>query len=677
SGSLELSGVRTNNLRNLEVSLEHGKMVVVTGPSGCGKSSLVFDTIFSEGKRQFLDSLSIQARQSLQYLPRAEVDAVVGLQPVVCVEQHKTRPNSRSTVGTVTEIYDHLRLLMSRVGTVHCSECHAVIHQTASDEIETSLLSLPEKTKLMLLAPLKSDESLASKLAEIRKTGFIRARVGQQVADLEAFDVNAYPSSEPVDAVIDRVVVKAGIEDRLSESISHALKTGGGSMVVLVLVPGAKDWEERPFSTLYGCVQCGTSYEEIETRTFSFNSPFGICPECTGLGVVEAFSFEMVFSRREVSLRALEVLSQLEDHARQIRLDELKSLMVTCGLGQDDPLSITDGISLRLLFEGNADQIGLKQVLEKIYVTTTQAEPLGFLEGFRQEEICQCCRGSRLCEAANQVYFSGKNLGEIVELSIDNAREFFRKAPEDLAPEYQEIALPILKEIVNRLEFLISVGAGYLTLGRRADSLSGGEFQRVRLATGIGNRLTDVCYILDEPTSGLHPADNQKLLETLQELKQLGNTIIVVEHEPEVMRLADQVIDLGPGAGNQGGEIVYQGSFESLVDSGDSITGRSLAPFRKTLVSRPEYPGTASWIAVTGATLNNLKGDEFRFPADRLVCVSGVSGSGKSSMVHGVLVPALQKQLGLNRVPGPFESITPAGYFSKVVEVDHQPIGRT
>ncbi|MEE2640522.1 MAG: excinuclease ABC subunit UvrA [Planctomycetota bacterium] len=676
-GSLELRGVRTNNLKNIGVSIEHGQIVVVTGPSGCGKSSLAFDTIFAEGKRQFLDSLSIQARQSLQYLPRPNVERITGLQPVVCIDQHKTRPNSRSTVATVTEIYDHLRLLMTRVGTVLCSGCQSSIRQSSTDEIESALLGLPEKTKLVILAPLKTGESVEMKLVEIRKAGFVRARIANEVADLDAFQLKSYAPAEPVDAVIDRVIVKPGIEDRLAESISCALKIGAGSMSVLVLQPGSADWQERGFSTLYCCGECGNSYDEIETRTFSFNSPFGVCPACEGVGAINQFSYELVFSKENVALSELGILSLLDSQEKQSRLDELQSLMSTCGLGPNDPISVTDEASAQLFFLGETGRPGFQQVMEKVFVTTTDPERLDWLAEFRQDQTCPLCQGSRLCEAANHVFLHGRNIGQIVNQSIEEAKLFFREVARNLDAESREIALPIIEEITNRLNFLVNAGAGYLPLARRADSLSGGEFQRVRLATGIGNRLTDVCYILDEPTSGLHPADNQKLAEAIQELKELGNTIMIVEHEPDMMRIADQIIDMGPGAGRQGGEIVYQGAFGEMGESSRSITGQSMSQAARTFSSASTTADSQPWISISGATLNNLQGDEFKFPSGAFVCVSGVSGSGKSSMVHGTLVPAIQKSLGLNRVAGPHQTLVHPDCFSRVVEIDQQPIGRS
>ena len=673
--AIEFCGIRTNNLKNISLRIPQGDIVVLTGPSGCGKSSFAFDTLFAEGKRQFLDSLSIQARQSLRYMARPAVESVTGLQPVVCIDQQRSRPNPRSTVGTVSEILDHLRLLMSRVGIVCCANCQTPIEQSSSDEIEASILGLVERTKVVLLAPLPGTGTLESRLAEIRKGGFLRARVGGELSDLDSFDLSAFDGTETVDAVIDRLIVKPGMEDRLSESVSQALKTGQGKISILVLKPDSQQWQEIPYSTLYCCPACGQSYEEVEPRTFSFNSPFGACPACEGVGSLDRFLFEAVFAQENRSLADLEILNLLPEDNRSRRLTELEPLMEACKIQLQTPL---DESTAQLVFEGTGDRIGLEKVLEKEFATATQAKLLKELENFRGPRQCEKCQGSRLCRAANHVFLGGKNINQIVNLSILDCLEFFDSLPSDLSAENRKIASPVIGEIRNRLQFLVEVGAGYLTLARRADTLSGGEFQRVRLATGIGNRLTDVCYVLDEPSSGLHPHDNQKLIAAIKKLNQLGNTVVIVEHDPDVMQIADHIIDLGPGAGSAGGQIVYQGPYSGLLECGESTTGKTILKRKQTIESRQrKLPPQEDWIHLSGATLHNLRGDLFSFPKNRLVAVTGVSGSGKSSLVNGTLVPAIRRMLGWNRPGGPFLALENADSIDRVIEIDQQPIGRS
>lgn len=676
--AIELRGVRTHNLKNIDVSFGHHEIVVLTGPSGCGKSSLAFDTLFAEGKRQFLDSLSLQARQALQYLPRPDIDFVRGLQPVVCINQNKTKPNARSTVATVTEIYDFLRLLLSRIGVVRCAGCHQQIDQKSSDEIEAFVLDLPERTKVVLLAPIRSESSLDQKILEIRKAGFVRVRIGTEVRDLDSIKCDELPQATQVDAVVDRLIVKPGIEDRLSESVSHALKIGGGTLSVLIYSTAAQDWEEKKFSTQYACLDCKIEYDEIEPRTFSFNSPFGACPACEGIGHVERFIFEKVFASSTAPIQALEVVQLIDEKSRLQRFDELNSLLALCGLSPSKPIAAVDHETAALFFEGDSERLGFRHILEKEFSMATDSQrQAGFAE-FRDLASCLECSGSRLCSAANNVFLADNNMGDIIDRSIVDASKYFDTLLQSLAPDQKTIAEPIVAEVQNRLTFLKEVGLGYLTLSRRADTLSGGEFQRVRLATGLGNRLTDVCYILDEPTTGLHPHDHQSLIRTIRGINDLGNSVVIVEHEPEIMKIADRIVDLGPGAGAAGGNVIAEGTYDEIVNLENSVTGQSIAETRTFANSKPVTDVVGEdWISVEGATLHNLKGDRFSFPLNRFTVVSGVSGSGKSSMVLGTLVPALQKELGLNRTPGPHQSIQNAAAVTKVIEIDQHPIGRS
>lgn len=684
TGAIVLQGIETNNLKNIDIRIEHGEFVVLTGPSGCGKSSLAFDTLFAEGRRQFLDSLSIQARQSLQYLPRPAIKSVDGLQPVVCIQQQRSRPNARSTVATITEIHDHLRLLMARTGTVLCADCKIPIDQASSDEVEQRLLGLPERTKVIILAPFgKQDQTLVEKADEIRKAGFVRCRYQNEIVDIDSLEKLVTESSgtvpdNTIDVVVDRLIIKPGIEDRLSESITHGLKIGNQVLELLILKPNADpdQWERQTFSTLFRCTRCGLTYDEIEPRTFSFHSPSGVCLGCEGTGAVEGFLFDSIFAPPDCELIDLPILNLLADSGEKLR-KEYQALLESHGIDPSATIGSIESERLIPVFRGRDRRHGLSTLLEKEFATCIDRQLLDRLLEFRGDSCCPECQGSRLGTAANNVFLGERNIAQICEMSIDDALQFFAHLGQTLAPHQQEIAEPITREIRGRLGFLSDIGLGYLGLDRRADSLSGGEFQRVRLATGLGNRLTDVCYILDEPTSGMHPHDFGRLIGTLKNLQQLGNTILVVEHEPELMKAADRIIDLGPGAGEEGGTVLATGSLDQVLESPTSVTGRFLKDRPSCLQTGEREKKQESWIRLSGATLHNLRGDEFKVPAVAFVCVCGVSGSGKSSFVNQTLVPAVEREMGLNRHPGPYESLSLPTSIRRIAAIDQLPIGRS
>jgi excinuclease ABC subunit A len=595
-GAIRLRGVRVHNLRNIDLDIPRDRFVVITGPSGSGKSSLAFDTIFAEGQRQYIETLSTYARQFLHQLERPDVDLIDGLQPTISIDQRGGSRNPRSTVATVTEIYDYLRLLMARTGEVFCYRCGEAIRQQMPEQIADELSSLGEGTKLILLAPLVRGRKgkHAEVFEQVRKAGFVRVRVDGEIYDLDSVPALAPRRNHTIDAVIDRLIVRPNVRPRLTESLALALKHGEGLVVASVLLDqgnGEPAWEERRYSTEYACPNCRLSYEEIEPRTFSFNSPYGACPTCQGLGVVGG--------------------------------------------------------------EQNGD------------ATAGEAG-----------EICPDCRGARLRPEARHVKVAGKAIHEITAVAVAAARRYFAELA--FPPEQAAIGQPLVREIATRLAFIDEVGLGYLTLDRSADTLSGGESQRIRLATGIGSGLVGVCYILDEPSIGLHPRDNQRLIDAMRNLQQQGNTLLVVEHDEAIMRQADEIIDLGPGAGRHGGTVVAQATPVEIVRQPQSITGKYLSGEMKIAVPQRRAINLKRTLTIEGASGNNLKNVTASFPLSAVVCVTGVSGSGKSTLVDDTLARAVARRLnGEGPRPAPHTSLRGLNQIDKLIEIDQSPIGRT
>ena len=690
--AIRIRGARVHNLQNVDLDIPRDRLVVITGPSGSGKSSLAFDTLYAEGQRQYIESLSVYARQFLHQMERPDVDLIDGLQPTISIDQRAGSQNPRSTVATVTEIYDYLRLLMARLGLPHCYQCGAPIRQQPPEQIVEDLLAMPAGTKAMIMAPIVRSRKGQHKdaFAAIRKAGFVRARVDGDVIDVENPPDLAPRKNHNIEAVVDRVVIRAGLESRLAESVDLAIRHGEGAVVVVHSAPAPADraagsqqaveWREELFSTLAACPNCKLSFEEVEPRSFSFNSPYGACPECEGLGSRTQFDPDLVLPQPELSLAAGAIApwKSTSGVLGKRHQKELAEFVERAGIDRELPLAEWKPKFREQLLGGDGKSFaGLLTMLEQEYVTATDPAKRERLEAFRGPVLCSQCGGARLRAEARACTLSGKAIHEIAALSVSKAKAWF--AALEFAEEDQPIARPLVTDIAKRLDFLDKVGIGYLTLDRPADTLSGGELQRVRLATGIGSGLVGVCYVLDEPSIGLHQRDNGRLIDALRNLQQQGNTVLVVEHDEAMMRAADRLVDIGPGAGLHGGRVVAQGSPADVSDDPDSITGRYLSGRMQIPVPavRRRVAKTRS-ISLEGATTNNLKDVDLRVPLGALVCVTGVSGSGKSSLINETLARALARRLGgVAAKPGPHRSLRGASQIDKLIEVDQSPIGRT
>jgi len=681
---IRLRGARMHNLQNLDVDIPRNRLVVITGPSGSGKSSLAFDTLYAEGQRQYIESLSVYARQFLHQMERPDIDLIEGLQPTISIDQRAGSHNPRSTVATVTEIYDYLRLLFARLGQPHCHQCGEPIRQQTPEQILEILLRLDQGTRMMILAPLVRGRKGRHKEAfeQIRKAGLLRARVDGVVVDVhEPPELDAQKPHD-IEAVIDRVVVREGVRDRLAESINLAVHHSDGTVLAAYEEKNKNggQWHDRLFSTQYACPNCKISYEELEPRTFSFNSPYGACPKCEGLGVREGFDPELVLPDWSLSLAAGAIAPWKDATTSAMRKIQrrLRPFMTKTGIRWNTPLEKLPPKDRNLLLFGKGKRFeGVLIMLEKEYVTTTSETKRQRLETFRAEVVCEQCGGARLRGEARSVFIAGKAIHQVTAMTVTAAGEFFRNLR--FGEDQQPVARPLVAEILSRLDFLDKVGVVYLSLDRPASTLSGGESQRVRLASGLGSGLVGVCYVLDEPSIGLHPRDNQRLIDSLGDLNRRGNTVLVVEHDEAVMRQAHWLIDMGPGAGRQGGQIVAQGAPQTVAANPNSLTGRYLAGCQRIPVpERRRRIAKTRAITLEGVTTNNLKDVMVQFPLSALVCVTGVSGSGKSSLLNETLARALVRRLGgLAPKPGPHKSLRGANQIDKVVQIDQSPIGRT
>ncbi|MEN6458901.1 MAG: excinuclease ABC subunit UvrA [Thermoguttaceae bacterium] len=691
---IRIRGARTHNLQNVDLDLPRDRFVVVTGPSGSGKSSLAFDTLYAEGQRQYIESLSTYARQFLHQLERPDVDLIEGLQPTISIDQRAGGSNPRSTVATVTEIYDYLRLLYARLGEPRCPGCGEAIRQQTPEQILDALMELSQGTRVMILAPMVRGRKGTHKevFEAIRKAGLLRARVDGEIVDVGDPPSLALQKLHHIEAVVDRVVVREGVRTRIAESLRLAIQHGDGLVIAASeeKTPQGSVWRDRLFSTLYACPNCKTSYEELEPRAFSFNSPYGACPGCEGLGSRIGFDPELVLPDASLSLADGAIAPWRADSpsASRKRQQYLEPFLGKVGVSWETPLVALSANRREELLNGAGKRFpGVLEMLEKEYATTSNETKRQRLEAFRAETVCPDCGGARLRPEARSVFIGGRAIHEVTAMPIASARAFFANGSSTeqmldtivFAEAQLPIAEPILTEIVARLDFLERVGLGYLTLDRPAGTLSGGELQRVRLASGLGSGLVGVCYVLDEPSIGLHPRDNGRLIEVLRQLQSRGNTVLVVEHDEAIMRHADWLVDLGPGAGRHGGRVVAQGPLDQVAADPQSLTGRYLARVERIAVpDRRRRAAKARSITVDGAGTNNLKDVTAWFPLGTFICVTGVSGSGKSSLVDETLARALVRRLGgVTPKPGPHRGLRGVSQIDKVIQIDQSPIGRT
>ncbi len=692
--SIILRGARTHNLKNIDITLPRDKLIVFTGLSGSGKSSLAFDTIYAEGQRRYVESLSSYARQFLSMMEKPDIDHIEGLSPAISIEQKSASHNPRSTVGTVTEIYDYLRLLFARAGEPHCPEHDTVLEAQTVSQMVDQILALPEGSKLMLLAPVvqqRKGEHIQV-LEELRAQGYIRARINDKVVELDQAPSLELRKKHTIEAVIDRFKVRADIKQRLADSIETALHLSDG-LIRIAFIDG--EYGELTFSARYACPVCNYSLTELEPRLFSFNNPAGACPTCDGLGVRQFFDPARIVAHPELSLAGGAIRGWDRRNAYYFQL--LTSLAAHYGFDIDTPYEELKPRIREILLHGSGDEEitftyqsdrsgksirshtfeGIIPNMERRYRDTDSNVVREELSKYLSQQHCPSCHGSRLNEAARHVFIAGHNLPAITSMPVGRAREFFDDL---LLPGWRgEIASKILKEIGERLTFLVNVGLDYLTLERSADTLSGGEAQRIRLASQIGAGLVGVMYILDEPSIGLHQRDNERLLETLFRLRDLGNTVIVVEHDEDAIRSADHVVDIGPGAGIHGGEIVAQGTPKQVLANPASLTGQYLSGKRAIEVPQQRHaPDPKRQLKLRGATGNNLKGVNIDLPLGLMTCVTGVSGSGKSTLINDTLYRNAALALnGSGEDPAPCAEIIGLEQFDKVVDIDQSPIGRT
>ena len=685
-----VKGAREHNLKNIDVRIPRNTLTVITGLSGSGKSSLAFDTIYAEGQRRYVESLSAYARQFLGLMEKPDVEYIEGLSPAISIEQSKGSHNPRSTVGTVTEIYDYLRLLFARLGIPHCPSCGKEISKQTPQEIVDTVMAMPEGTRIQVLAPLvrgrKGEYRDVFKRA--RADGYIRVRVDGEIHSLDEQIVLDKFVKHTIEVVVDRLVVSNKIRTRLTDSVETALKQAGG--LVVINVP---DSEDRLFSEHFACHDCGISLEEIEPRLFSFNSPYGACPACSGLGTKLEIDPEKVVPDPSLSIMegAVKPLGSPRGHwfFQQIftladsmdeditkpysKLSKKFQRVVMYGSGKKSVRSA--GGSGRLKWERFAPFEGVISNLERRYKQTESSGVRTWIESFMRAVPCTECGGSRLKKEALAVTFREKNIHDMTKLSVGDALRYYESL--ELNENEERIARQILKEIRQRLEFMNNVGLDYLSLHRITGSLSGGEAQRIRLATQIGSQLVGVLYILDEPSIGLHQRDNRRLLDTLLALRDLGNTVLVVEHDRETMKHADYIVDLGPGAGVHGGKVVAKGTPDKIAKS-DSLTGLYLSEQKRIETPDERRGGNGRYLSIGGATGNNLKSLSVKIPLGKFICVTGVSGSGKSTLINMTLYPALARKLmRANLDPLPYKKIAGQEYLDKVINIDQSPIGRT
>lgn len=690
--SIVVKGARAHNLKGVDIELPKNKLIVMTGLSGSGKSSLAFDTIYAEGQRRYVESLSAYARQFLGQMDKPDVDTIEGLSPAISIDQKTTSKNPRSTVATVTEIYDYIRLLYARVGKPYCPHHGIEIESQTVQQMVDRILELEERTKIQLLAPVVSHrKGTHEKLIEdIGKKGYVRLRVDGEIVDVNEVPELDKNKNHTIEVVVDRLVVKDGIETRLADSIETSLELAEGNLTVDVI-----DGDELKFSENHACPICGFSIGELEPRMFSFNSPFGACPTCDGLGQKLTVDMDLVVPDKDKSLNE-GAIEPWEPTSSDFYPTLLKRVCEVYKINMDKPYKKLTDRQKNILMHGSGDKEieftftqrnggtrkrktvfeGVIPNINRRYHESPSEYTREMMSKYMTELPCETCHGKRLSQEALSVYVGGFNIGEVVQYSIKNALNYYENI--ELSEQDRAIANQILKEIISRLSFLNNVGLEYLTLNRSSGTLSGGEAQRIRLATQIGSRLTGVLYVLDEPSIGLHQRDNDRLISTLKEMRDLGNTLIVVEHDDDTMRAADYLVDVGPGAGNHGGEIVSSGTPAKVMKDKKSLTGQYLSGKKRIDVPEHRREVTDKKISIKGARSNNLKNVDVDFPLSVMTVVTGVSGSGKSSLVNEILYKSLAQKINKSKVkPGDFDKIDGIDHLDKIIDIDQSPIGRT
>lgn len=693
SNKIIIKGAREHNLKNIDVEIPRDKLVVITGLSGSGKSTLAFDTVYAEGQRRYVESLSAYARQFLGQMEKPDVDYIEGLSPAISIDQKTTSKNPRSTVGTVTEIYDYLRLLFARIGKPHCPKCGKEISQQTVDQMVDTVMDYPEGTRFQVLAPIvRGRKGEHQKLLEnIKKNGFVRVRIDGEMRETSEEIKLEKNKKHNIEIIIDRIIIRPGIESRLADSIEMALSQTEGLVIIDFI-----DGDEILFSQNFACVDCGISLEELTPRMFSFNSPYGACPTCSGLGINMEIDPDLVIPDKTKSLAegAIEPFNNSSPDGYYFQM--LQALVEHYGYSIETPLKDMTEKMIDTILYGSKEVIkfnyksrfrnnkreyegyfeGVINNLNRRYHETDSEWLRGEIEQYMSTKPCPACNGSRLKPESMAVTVGTKSIAEVTAFSIKEALRFFEGL--QLTEREEIIARQILKEIKNRLQFLVDVGLEYLTLDRPSGTLSGGEAQRIRLATQIGSQLVGVLYILDEPSIGLHQRDNARLLETLKDLRDLGNTVLVVEHDEDTMKAADYIIDIGPGAGEHGGEVVAAGPLEVIQNCEESITGQYLSG--KKTIPTPDFRRNPDgrWIELIGCREHNLKNINIKFPLGLFTCVTGVSGSGKSTLVNEILYKALKEKLYKSRSnPGEYDKILGIENIEKVIDIDQSPIGRT
>lgn len=679
---IRIRGAREHNLKNIDVDIPRDKLVVITGLSGSGKSSLAFDTVYAEGQRRYVESLSAYARQFLDLMKKPDVDLIEGLSPAISIEQKTTSKNPRSTVGTVTEIYDYMRLLWARVGTPYSPATGLPIEAQTVQQMRDIILKYPEGSKILICAPVirARKGEYKKELAEWQKKGFVRVKIDGEVYDIDSTPELAKTKKHDIFVVVDRLIVKEGIDSRVAESLEKALELADG----LALVDNLTTKSEQLFSEKFACPVSGFTIADLEPRLFSFNNPQGACPQCAGLGFKQYVDPKLVIPDPTKSVRQGAIAPWVGMGGEMFHWYDsaLRSLVRMVKFDMDMPWCQLPEVTRQAILYGTKGMYqsfeGVIPNMERRYLETDSDWMREELAKYQVTSLCEACHGARLRPEALAVRINDKNISQATELSIQKALTWFENAGQTLTPQKQEIAARILKEITERLRFLNNVGLGYLALDRMSGTLSGGEAQRIRLASQIGSGLTGVLYVLDEPSIGLHQRDNDKLLATLTHLRDLGNTVIVVEHDEDAIRAADYVFDIGPAAGRRGGYVVAKGTPKEIMDNPISTTGQYLSGMRKIIVPKIRRAGNGKFLTVEGATANNLKDVTVKIPLGTFTCVTGVSGSGKSSLILETLYKGLNGIINRSHEKaGPFRAIRGAGYIDKIIDIDQSPIGRT